>query len=158
MKLAYLGLGSNLGDRQSNLANACELLVSDRLTIKRVSSTWETAPRDVLDQPFFLNQVVEIETDLFPRQLLTRAKQVEYEMGRVTTRAKGPRVIDIDVLLYANAIVSTGDLKIPHPALHERRFVLEPLAELVPDLRHPLIKQTVQQMLTKVAAQEVRKI
>ena len=119
---------------------------------------WETAPRDVLDQPFFLNQVVEIETDLFPRQLLTRAKQVEYEMGRVTTRAKGPRVIDIDVLLYANAIVNTGDLKIPHPALHERRFVLEPLAELVPDLRHPLTKQTVQQMLTKVAAQEVRKI
>jgi 2-amino-4-hydroxy-6-hydroxymethyldihydropteridine diphosphokinase len=158
MKLAYLGLGSNLGNRQSNLAKACELLVSDRQTMKRVSSTWETAPRDVLDQPFFLNQVVEIETDLFPRQLLTRAKQVEHEMGRVTTRAKGPRVIDIDVLLYANAIVNTGDLKIPHPALHERRFVLEPLAELVPGLRHPLTKQTVQQMLTKVAAQEVRKI
>jgi 2-amino-4-hydroxy-6-hydroxymethyldihydropteridine diphosphokinase len=158
MKLAYLGLGSNLGNRQSNLAKACELLVSDRLTMKRVSSTWETAPRDVLDQPFFLNQVVEIETDLFPRQLLTRAKQVEYEMGRVTTRAKGPRVIDIDVLLYAKAIVNTADLKIPHPALHERRFVLEPLAELAPDLRHPLTKQTVQEMLTKVTAQEVRRI
>lgn len=158
MKLAYLGLGSNLGDRAANLARASELLQSDRLRILRHSSVWETAPRDVLDQPFFLNQVIEIETDLFPRQLLGRAKQIEREMGRVKIVAKGPRVVDVDVLLYANAVVDAVDLKIPHPAMAERRFVLEPLAELAAELRHPVSKQTVRQMLALVAGQDARKI
>lgn len=158
MKLAYLGLGSNLGDREVNLAQACALLASDRLRVLRVSSIWQTAPRDVLDQPHFLNQVIEIETDLFPRQLLARVKHVEHEMGRVIVRKKGPRVIDIDVLLYADSTVNTPDLKIPHPSIHERRFVLEPLAELSPDLRHPVTKQTVRQMLAAVSNQEARKV
>ncbi len=158
MKIAYLGLGSNVGDREANLAEARELLASERLIVKRESSVWETAPRDLVDQPFFLNKVIEIETDLFPRQLLGRAKQIEREMGRAKTVSKGPRVIDVDLLLYANSTVNAEDLKIPHPAMSERRFVLEPLAELVPDLRHPVSKQTVRQMLARVAHQEARKV
>lgn len=157
MKRAYLGLGSNLEDREANLAEARRLLVSERLTILRESSIWETAPRDDLDQPFFLNQVLEVDTDLFPRQLLERAKHIERAMGRVKTRDKGPRLIDIDILLYGSAIVNTADLTIPHPAIGERRFVLEPLAELAPDLLHPAVKQTVRRMLAAVAGQVVRK-
>jgi 2-amino-4-hydroxy-6-hydroxymethyldihydropteridine diphosphokinase len=157
MKLAYLGLGSNMGDREANLAQAREILASDRLIVKRASGIYETAPRDVLDQPDFLNQVVEIETDLFPRQLLDRAKQIERKMGRVVVQLKGPRIIDIDILLYGNAVVSAPGLEIPHPAIPERRFVLEPLAELAPGLRHPVTKRTIRQMLRAVTGQAVRK-
>lgn len=158
MKLAYLGLGSNMGDREANLARARELLASDRVIIKRASSLYETAPRDVLDQPDFLNQVVEVETDLFPRQLLDRAKQIERKMGRVVVQIKGPRVIDVDILLYANAAVSAPGLDIPHPGIAERRFVLEPLAELAPGLRHPITKRTIRQMLKAVSDQSVRRL
>ncbi len=157
MKLAYLGLGTNMGDREANLARARESLVSDRLIVKRVSSIYETAPRDVLDQPDFLNQVIEIETDLFPRQLLDRAKQVERKMGRVVIQVKGPRIIDIDILLYGHSVVNSSGLEIPHPGIAERRFVLEPLAELAPGLRHPVTKKTILQMLRVVSGQTVRK-
>lgn len=157
MKRTYLGLGSNLGDRETNLAEARELLASERLTVLRVSSIWETAPRDVLDQPFFLNQVIEVDTDLFPRQLLDRAKHVEWTMGRLKTRDKGPRVIDVDILLYGSASVNAADLTIPHASMSERRFVLEPLAELVPDLRHPVSRRTIRELLNAVADQEVRR-
>src|SRR3954469_15460165 len=105
MKTAYLGLGTNLGEREENLRLAAEMLASDRLVVKRASSIYETAPRDVLDQPFFLNQVLEVETDLFPRQLFTRAKQVERKMGRVRSQPKGPRLIDVDILLYGDSVV-----------------------------------------------------
>ena len=158
MKIAYLGLGTNLGDREANLAEAARMLGSDRLTVKRVSSTWETAPRDYLDQPFFLNQVLEVETDLFPRQLLDRAKQIERKMGRVKGIAKGPRVIDVDVLLYGHAVVSMPGLEIPHPSIAERRFVLEPLAELAPELRHPTLQRTMRQLLSVVGDQGVRRL
>jgi len=93
MKTAYLGLGSNLGDRHANLADAIRRLTSERLQVKRKSSIWETAPRDVLDQPFFLNQVVEVETDLFPRQLFQHLQRIEREMGRLKRTPKGPRLI-----------------------------------------------------------------
>lgn len=158
MKIAYLGLGTNMGDREANLARARELLASDRLIVKRVSATYETAPRDVLDQPDFMNQVIEVETDLFPRQLLDRAKQIERKMGRVVTQVKGPRVIDVDILLYGNAVVSAPGLEIPHPAIPERRFVLEPLVELAPGLRHPVTKRTIRQMLKGVSEQAVRRV
>jgi 2-amino-4-hydroxy-6-hydroxymethyldihydropteridine diphosphokinase len=157
MKIAYLGLGSNLGDREANLRAAIEALGSERLTVKRASSIYETAPRDLLDQPFFLNQVIEVETDLFPLQLFERGKQVERKMGRVKSQPKGPRLIDVDILLYADAIVNTLMLEIPHPRIPERRFVLEPLAELAPDLRHPVTKQTIRQMLAKVVDQSVKR-
>src|SRR5678815_4948107 len=153
MKTAYLGLGSNLGDRQANLDDAVRRLASERVTVKRRSSIWETAPRDVLDQPWFLNQVIEVETDLFPRQLFQHIQRIEREMGRLKRIPKGPRPIDLDILLYGNAVVKSPDLEIPHPRMTERRFVLAPLAELAPDLRHPVVKRTIRELLADVAGQ-----
>lgn len=158
MKLAYVGLGTNLGDRDANLAEALNLLASDCVIVKRVSSTYETAPRDYFDQPHFLNQVVEIETDLFPRQLLDRGKMVERRMGRVKTIEKGPRLIDVDILLYGNALVSLPGLEIPHPSIAQRQFVLAPLAELAPELRHPVLRKTIRQLLASVEDQGVRRL
>ena len=157
MKTAYLGLGSNLGDRQANLADAVHRLANDRVQIQRTSSIWETAPRDVLDQPWFLNQVVEVETDLFPRQLFQHIQRIEREMGRVKRTPKGPRLIDLDILLYGNAVVKSPELEIPHPRMTERKFVLGPLAELAPDLRHPVLKRTVRELLADVAGQDAKK-
>jgi 2-amino-4-hydroxy-6-hydroxymethyldihydropteridine diphosphokinase len=152
LKVAYLGLGTNLGDRAANLRDAIQRLASTECRVMRESSIYETEPRDVLDQPWFLNQVIEIETTLFPMQLLARVQRIEREMGRKPVVAKGPRLIDIDILLFGSATVSSPDLEIPHPRMWQRRFVLEPLAELVPDRRD------VQKMLKSVAGQVVRKL
>lgn len=157
MKTAYLGLGSNLGDRQAHLTEARRRLECERLAVKRASSIWETEPRDFLDQPWFLNQVLEIETDFYPRQLLQHTQRTEREMGRVPGRPKGPRVIDIDILLYGSAVVHAAELDIPHPRLEERRFVLEPLAELAPELRHPLSRTTIRELLSRVTGQPLRR-
>lgn len=158
LKTAYLALGSNLGDRRANLAAAVERLAAPDLRIVRASSIYETEPRDVPDQPWFLNQVIEIETDLFPRQLLARTQKVERELGRKRGIAKGPRVIDLDILLFGETSVSTPELEIPHPRISERRFVLEPLAELAPELRHPKTRATVREMLKAVGDQAVRRV
>jgi len=157
MKTAYLGLGTNLGDRHANLSDAIRRLTAERLSVTRQSSIWETEPRDVLDQPWFLNQVVEIETGLFPRQLFQRIQRIEREMGRLKRTPKGPRLIDLDILLYGNAVVKSPDLEIPHPRMTERRFVLAPLAELAPDLRHPVVKRTIRELLEGVSGQSAKK-
>ena len=158
MKTAYLSLGSNVGDRDAHLARAKERLASADIRVTRTSGIYETEPRDVPDQSWFLNQVVEIETSLFPRQLLARLAKIELAMGRVRNQVKGPRTIDIDILFYGAAVVSVPDLEIPHPRLADRRFVLEPLAELAPDLRHPRTRQTVREMLAAVSHQKVHRV
>jgi 2-amino-4-hydroxy-6-hydroxymethyldihydropteridine diphosphokinase len=128
------------------------------LRLLRASSIFETAPRDVPDQPWFLNQVIECETDLFPRQLLARLQKIERAIGRKRTIAKGPREIDLDIILFGDSVVKAAELEIPHPRMTERRFVLEPLAELVPDKRHPGTRRLFKEMLGSVTDQVVRKV
>jgi len=147
MKIAYLSLGSNMGDRKQNLDAALAKLASPDLRILRVSSIYETEPVGLAEQRWFLNLAAEIETDLFPMQLLTRVNRIEKDLGRVRTVRNGPRTLDIDILLYGKAVVRSLKLEIPHPRMAERRFVLAPLAELAPDLRHPTTHQTIRAML-----------
>ena len=156
-RTAYLGLGSNTGDREAMLREAIERLGSAKLRVKRVSAVYETAPREKTDQPWFLNQVIEVETELFPLQLLRHARKVEHALGRQRTVDKGPRTIDVDILFIGSKVISTPELTVPHPAAHERRFVLEPLAELAPELRHPVLHQPVREMLARVQDQAVRR-
>ncbi len=156
MKRIYLSTGSNIGDREANLRKAVDRLLSPELRVLRTSQIYETEPVDYRDQAWFLNQVVEAETALFPMQLLTRIGRVERELGRIRTVNKGPRTLDIDILFYGSAIVDTARLEIPHPRIAERRFVLAPLAELAPDLRHPVTHRTVRQMLESAPPAVVR--
>jgi len=156
VKTAYLSLGSNLNDRAGNLRRALELLASTDIRITRMSSLYETEPQDLPQQPWFLNQVVRIETTLFPLQLLGRVQKIERDMGRQRTVPKGPRVIDIDIILFGSFIIETPQLQVPHPRMKARRFVLEPLAELAPELRHPVTHRTVSEMLTTTKDQVVR--
>jgi 2-amino-4-hydroxy-6-hydroxymethyldihydropteridine diphosphokinase len=158
LKLVYIALGSNLGDRAENLRLARLQIDAADMRVLRASSVYETAPRDVENQPWFLNQVIECETDLFPRQLLGRLQKIERAMGRKRTIAKGPRELDLDILLFGNAVVKAPELEIPHPRMMERRFVLEPLAELVPEKKHPGTRRTMREMLAEVAGQAVRKV
>jgi 2-amino-4-hydroxy-6-hydroxymethyldihydropteridine diphosphokinase len=157
LKTVYIALGSNLGDRAANLAQARQRMDRLAIAITRESSIYETAPRGVLEQPRFLNQVVQATTDWMPRQLMSRLKEIEREMGRRRTIRNGPRNIDLDILLYGDATVSAPGLEIPHPRMAERRFVLEPLAEIADELRHPRTGKTIRQMLAAVADQGSRR-
>jgi 2-amino-4-hydroxy-6-hydroxymethyldihydropteridine diphosphokinase len=156
VKTIYLSLGSNIGDREANLRAAVGRLDGADLKVARVSPVYETEPVDVTNQRWFLNLVAEAETTLFPKMLLSRTARIEHELGRVRTVSKGPRTIDIDILLYGNAVVRTASLEIPHPRMGERRFVLAPLADLAPELRHPVTHQTIRRMLEAAPAQVVR--
>lgn len=156
MKVVYLGLGSNVGDREANLRHALDRLQSRDLRLRRASGLYETEPVGLREQRWFLNQVAEFETELFPLQLLSRINRLEKALGRRRTVVNGPRTIDIDILLYGNAVVKTAELTIPHPRYRERRFVLEPLAELNPTLRDPETSQTIAAMRDAVRGQVVR--
>jgi len=158
MKIVYLGLGSNLGDREAMLETGLRALESPRLHIRRVSPVYETEPMDVPGQQWFLNMVAEAETDLFPLQLLRRTAAVEAELGRRRSVPKGPRTIDIDILLFGNSVVTMPDLEIPHPRFRDRRFVLAPLADLAPGLRDPVTRKTVRELLAELRGQAVRKL
>jgi len=152
----YLSLGSNLGDRRRNLDEALRLLRERGVAVSRVSRVYETEPQDVRDQPWFLNVAAEAQTRLFPVQLLHETQRVERQLGRKRAVAKGPRTIDIDILLFDGAVVETEELQIPHPRMASRRFVLEPLAELAPELRHPVTRESVAKMLEGVRGQGLR--
>jgi 2-amino-4-hydroxy-6-hydroxymethyldihydropteridine diphosphokinase len=158
LKTVYLSLGSNIGDREGHLRSAIEKLNANDVRVLRVSPIYETEPVDVTDQRWFLNLVVEAGTELFPLQLLARTAKIERALGRVRTTPKGPRTIDIDILLYGTSRVSTPKLVIPHPRMAERRFVLAPLADLAPDLRHPVSGKSVREMLDGAPRQVARRL
>lgn len=142
---AYLSLGSNVGNRAANLNAAIERLARIG-EVEAVSSFYETEPVEITNQPWFLNCVVALETEKSPRTLLEAVLRVEQEMGRQRKQKKGPRNIDIDILLFGDAVERSEGLTIPHPALHQRLFVLEPLAEIAPGARHPVFGRTVQEL------------
>ena len=147
---AYIGLGANLGDRIGRLRAAVRLLGSGQgIAVRRCSPVYETEPVGGPPQGRFLNAVLEIETGLSPELLLERCGEIENEMGRVRLERWGPRIIDIDILLYGNAIVRSETLEIPHPRMHERTFVLAPLADIAPGLVHPVLGVTVNDLLDR---------
>lgn len=150
MPKIYLLLGSNLGDRETYLKKSRKLLAREIGAIERSSGLYETASWGKTDQPDFINQVVEITSDMEPRKVLEKILAIEKELGRVREEKWGSRTIDIDVLFYGNKIINEPDLIIPHPFLQQRRFALEPLMELDPELEHPLLKRSVKQLLTNL--------
>ena len=141
--LAYVALGSNLGDKEANLQKAVQLLVEHGVEVVKTSSFLCTEPYGVTDQPQFLNAVCCVRTDLEPEELLHLLLAIEQEMGRVRLRHWGERNIDLDLLLYENQILTTDDLKLPHPDMQNRDFVLLPLAEIAPALVHPVLGKTI---------------
>jgi 2-amino-4-hydroxy-6-hydroxymethyldihydropteridine diphosphokinase len=146
-KTVYLSLGCNVGDRPKNLQDALAALPKSGVNVKRMSSVYETEPVDYLDQPWFLNMAVEAETELAPATLLQRLRGIEAQMGSKKQIAKGPRLIDMDILLFGNEVIDTPDLQVPHPRMHLRRFVLQPLSEIAPNVRHPQSGLTVSELL-----------
>jgi len=144
--MVYLSLGSNVGDREANLRSAIASL-SGLGELVSVSSFYETEPVEYTQQPWFLNCAVALRTELMPKIFLSRVLAIEQQMGRRRVQPKGPRTIDIDILLFGNAVIHSPQLEVPHPAMHQRRFVLEPLAEIAPEARHPVLKRSVRELL-----------
>jgi 2-amino-4-hydroxy-6-hydroxymethyldihydropteridine diphosphokinase len=152
--LVYLSLGSNVGDREAQLQGAVTRLAAiGRVTA--VSSFYETEPVEFTEQPWFLNCAVALDTSQTPQQLMTSILRIEQEMGRRRVQNKGPRAIDIDILLFDDAVVESPEVTIPHPALHQRRFVLEPLAEIAPEVRHPVLHKTIRELRDALLPEQI---
>jgi 2-amino-4-hydroxy-6-hydroxymethyldihydropteridine diphosphokinase len=148
-KKIYLSLGSNVGDRKENLRAAIVALADAAVRVTRVSAFYETEPVDFLEQPWFLNCVLEAETELEPLALLRALREIESRMGNKKKIAKGPRLIDMDILLYGHETIDTPELRVPHPRMTQRRFVLVPLAEIAPTLQLPLWNASVAELLAR---------
>lgn len=147
-RIAFMSVGSNLGDREANLKGAIDGMCEAGIAVQRVSSIFETEPVGFLDQPWFLNIAVEGETRLGPRELLACLQKIEAAHGRVRLFPGAPRTLDVDILLFNNLIIDEPGLQIPHPRMTQRRFVLEPLAQIAPEVLHPVLKKTVRDLLT----------
>jgi 2-amino-4-hydroxy-6-hydroxymethyldihydropteridine diphosphokinase len=147
MNKIYLSLGSNLGDRARNIAQAIQALPGHGVALLSQSALYETEPVELRAQDWFLNCVVEVETNVEPQKLMQVLLEIERSLGRERTVPKGPRIVDIDILLFGSAVVKEPRLEIPHPRMNDRRFVLVPLAQIAPDALHPVLKKTIQRLL-----------
>lgn len=157
-KIVYLSLGSNLGDRALNLHQALDQL-GELGKVAAVSSFYDTEPVELTSQPWFLNCVAKLDTEKMPRQLMAAILGIEQKMGRQRKQQKGPRTIDIDILLFGSSIIDIPSITVPHPKMHQRRFVLEPLAEIAPEVRHPVFKRTIREMRDALpAGQSVKRV
>ena len=150
MSEAYIGIGSNLGNRKQNCENAISLLKENRITVLKRSTMFETAPWGIKDQPKFINMAIKIDTILEPENLLSLLKEIESAIGRTQTFRWGPRIIDLDILLYDNSIINTNTVKIPHPGIKDRDFVLRPLSEIAPEKIHPVFKKSIKKLLDEL--------
>lgn len=157
MPIVYLAIGTNLGDRLANLQTAVDALPPEVAVLKK-SRVYETLPWGYEDQPAFLNMAIRAETELAPEALLKYLKDLELKLGRETSFRWGPRLIDIDILFYDDLVFDTPTLTIPHPRLHERAFVLVPLAEIAPDLMHPQLKQTMSRLSSDVGRAGIKPV
>lgn len=155
--IVYLALGSNVGDRLTNLKEAIAAL-TPQMDVKAKSQVYETPPWGYADQPKFLNQVVRAKTYLAPEPLLKHLKRVEVALGRKESFPNGPRLIDLDILFYDDLVLYSPALTIPHPRLHERAFVLLPLMDLDPELVHPIHKKSVREMLASCNLEGIEKV
>lgn len=148
MSIAYIGLGSNLNDKMENLDKAVDLIEhNSKVKVLKRSSVYQTEPVGIKDQPFFVNMVLEVETEISPFELLFLLQDIERKMGRKREKKWGPRNIDLDLLLYEDQVINSAELTLPHPQMHLRKFVLVPLAEITEDRIHPLNKKTISELL-----------
>ncbi|MBC7075871.1 MAG: 2-amino-4-hydroxy-6-hydroxymethyldihydropteridine diphosphokinase [Syntrophomonadaceae bacterium] len=155
MKSVYIGLGSNSGEKAKNLQNAVKMIENtEGINVKRTSSFYLTAPWGRIEQEEFVNQVIEIETDMSARDLLDKLQEIEIKMGRLRRGRWGPRIIDLDILLYGDEVLDFAELKVPHPYMRERLFVLVPLQEIAPNIAFPDDGTTIEEVLGRVLARE----